>query len=47
MYVFEPLITQPPSTSVARERSPATSEPASGSVMPSAAIFVPAIEGTR
>ena len=39
MYVFEPLTTKPPSTRSARVFSAATSDPASGSVMPSAAIF--------
>ncbi len=47
MNILEPLITQPPSTSVARLLMPATSEPASGSVMPSAAMLVPAMAGRR
>ena len=47
MNVFEPLTTQPPSTRRAKVRSAATSEPASGSVIPSAAIFSPRIPGTR
>src|SRR3954469_20367622 len=46
MNVFEPLTIQPPSTRSAWLRSPATSEPASGSGMPSAPIFSPLIAGT-
>ena len=47
MKVFEPLTTQPPSTRSAVVRIEATSEPAPGSVIPSAAIFSPAIAGRR
>ncbi len=45
MNVFAPLTTQPPSTRSALVRIEATSEPAPGSVMPSAAILSPAIAG--
>ena len=47
MNIFEPLTTKPPSTRRARVLMPATSEPASGSVIPSAAIFSPRMPGTR
>ena len=47
MNVFEPLTTQPPSTFRPLVRIEATSEPAPGSVIPSAAIFSPAIAGRR
>ena len=47
MNIFEPLSVQPPSTSRALVRSPATSDPASGSVIPSAAIVSPLIAGAR
>ena len=47
MYVFSPLTTQPPSTRSARGAIPATSEPAPGSVIPSAPISSPLIAGTR
>ena len=47
MYSLLPLIRQWPSTRSARVRMLATSLPASGSVMPSAAIFSPRIAGTR
>jgi hypothetical protein len=39
-------MSQPPSTARAEVRIEATSEPASGSVIPSAPIFSPAIAGT-
>ena len=45
MNIFEPLTTKPPSTRLAQVLMPATSEPASGSVIPSAAIFSPLIAG--
>src|SRR5215218_7155604 len=45
MYVLEPLTSQPPSTRTACVRVPATSEPASGSVIASAAIRSPRIAG--
>ena len=45
MKVFAPLTTQPPSTLRARVAIDATSEPASGSVIASAAIFSPRIAG--
>jgi hypothetical protein len=47
MYVFEPLITQSSPSRTARVLMPATSEPASGSVIPRQLIFWPLIEGTR
>ncbi len=47
MNVFEPLTTQPPATFLADVLIEATSEPAPGSVMPSAAILSPAIAGRR
>ena len=47
MKVFEPLTTQPPSTVRAKVRIEATSEPAPGSVIPSAAIRSPRIAGRR
>jgi len=47
MNVFEPLTTNPPSMRRAEVRSPATSEPAPGSVMPSAAMRSPRIAGAR
>jgi hypothetical protein len=47
MNIFEPLTSQPPSTRFALVLIPATSEPASGSVIASAAIFSPAIAGRR
>ena len=47
MKVFEPLTTQPPSTGSALVRMPATSEPASGSVIPSAAMRSPRMAGAR
>ena len=47
MYVFAPLTIQSSPSRTARVRIPATSEPASGSVMPRQAIFAPAIDGTR
>ena len=48
MNVLEPLITYSPAESsrTARVLIPATSEPASGSVMPRQRIFRPAIAGT-
>ena len=49
MYVFEPLMTyspEPSSARTARVLIAATSEPASGSVIPRQRIFVPAIAGT-
>ncbi len=48
MNVFEPLITYSPleSSRTARVLIPATSEPASGSVIPRHRIFVPPIAGT-
>ena len=45
MNVLAPLTTQPPSTRSARVRMAATSEPVSGSVIASAAIFSPRIAG--
>ena len=45
MNVLAPLTSQPPSTRSARVRIEATSEPASGSVIASAAIFSPRIAG--
>ena len=45
MKVLAPLTTQPPSTFSARVRIAATSEPVSGSVIASAAIFSPRIAG--
>ena len=47
MKVFEPLTIQPPSTFSALVRIPATSEPAPGSVIPSAAIFSPSVSYTH
>ena len=47
MYVFSPSTTQPPSTRLARVRMAATSDPAPGSVIPSAAIFSPRMAGAR
>ena len=47
MNIFEPLRTQPSSVSRAVVRSPATSEPASGSVIASAAMLSPRIAGAR
>ena len=49
MYVFAPLMTyspEPSSARTARVLIAATSEPASGSVIPRQRIFVPAIAGT-
>src|SRR4051812_126579 len=45
MKVLAPLTIQPPSTRSARVRMEATSEPASGSVIASAAIFSPRTAG--
>jgi hypothetical protein len=47
MYVFSPLTRKPPSTDSARVASAATSEPAPGSVIPSAPISSPRIDPTR
>ncbi len=47
MYVFEPLMTKSSPSFVARVRMPATSEPASGSVIPRQEIFSPRIAGAR
>ena len=47
MKIFEPLITYSSPSRRAVVRIPATSEPAPGSVIPSAAIFSPLIAGTR
>ena len=46
MNVLEPLITYSSPSLTARVLIPATSEPASGSVMPRHRIFLPAIAGT-
>ena len=45
MYVFDPLITYSSPSLTARVLIPATSEPASGSVIPMDRIFLPAIAG--
>ena len=47
MKVLEPFTTQPPSSRRAKVRMPATSEPASGSLIPSAAMRSPRIAGAR
>src|SRR5438876_4420718 len=47
MNVLDPFTTHPPSTRRARVLMPATSDPASGSVIPSAPIFSPWMAGTR
>ena len=46
MYVFDPLMTYSSPSRTARVLMPATSEPASGSVMPRQRIFSPLIAGT-
>ena len=46
MNVLEPLITNSSPSRTARVLIPATSEPASGSVIPRQRIFVPWIAGT-
>jgi hypothetical protein len=47
MKIFEPLMTHSSPSRTAVVLMPATSEPASGSVMPRHAIFWPLIAGTR
>ncbi len=47
MKIFDPLITYSSPSRIAVVRIPATSEPAPGSVIPSAPIFSPLIPGTR
>ena len=47
MNIFEPLITYSSPSRIALVRMPATSEPAPGSVIPSAPIFSPLIPGSR
>jgi len=46
-WVFEPSMTRSSPSRTARVLMPATSEPASGSVIPRQEIFSPLIEGTR
>ena len=47
MNVLEPLITHSSPSRTARVLIPATSDPASGSVIPRQEIFTPRIEGAR